>query len=79
MAIKAAYSAEGSDLSCPFCGLSAELPKSEGMIFQCPADLGGCGKKSCRECGRKPHPETPRCEDVESDLGTRSAPWSRRP
>ena len=57
-------------VSCPFCGLTAELDPHL-KIFMCPTENGGCGRSSCRECGRKPHPETPRCEDVESDVGTR--------
>jgi TRIAD3 protein (E3 ubiquitin-protein ligase RNF216) len=68
VAVKAAHL---PDLfSCPFCGFSAELAAAS-KIFQCPVTNGGCGKRSCRDCGKKAHPDVPKCEDVETDAGTK--------
>ena len=67
-AIKAA---ELPDLfSCPFCNFSAELDALT-TGFPCPVANGGCGVKSCRDCGKKAHPDVSNCEDVETDDGTK--------
>jgi hypothetical protein len=66
----AVKAAELPDLfSCPVCNFSAELDAST-TVFPCPVANGGCGEKSCRECGKIAHPDVTKCEDVETDDGT---------